>query len=592
MDFINIPRLLSSKAALNKIPFLQQLVLIPKIEQQSLILFQEFKRILNDNNENKRLDLCALVLRLSSQFQSFSVKDLRNTVQHGTIRQFNMGDFIFKEGTPVNELFFVLSGSVKTTQNLIWKKLFSADSCSNMITIYESGTFVGGDVTSLGEEKYDGWSVATAPTEILVFGREWYPKNSQRNRHFNFNHGRRESNQQHKESNLDVFDDNSSPIVESVNQESSMTKSSDDTVTLFDTNSAADLILPIVDNGDTTIIDTLPKAAITTTHAITTTTPIINNSNNLKSTLPDKEINQLSSMKNKSLTTFRLDALSPLVSVNRKTNKNRKRMNWKKQLDSSTIPESFHRPTSPFVDGWSIEDGHLPNSFELEKAAAFVKISQRASTPRTIVNNERQNIHSREGNNKNNQNKKKNNSSRDINRVLRYAKRLIRGVAYLDAQHLSLWNLGFREKCARRWTRLQNMIENVCNDDAAKQRYKEINEKIQNFAQDAVTDASRLMQRQQLLQQQQQWRQSTAPLPMWYIGDRTLYSETQWLLRTEQSNSRMIKDTLHEIWKTCVTNINSGEQSKDCDDLSPGDFYCVIQSAVSCSIYFSFFLSF
>jgi hypothetical protein len=201
----------------------------------------------------------------------------------------------------------------------------------------------------------------------------------------------------------------------------------------------------------------------------------------------------------------------------------------------------------------------LPNSSEIEKASlrsvalqnVYVQIPTtptRTSTPLSNNNN---------------------NAWANTKRVLAYAKRLIRGVAYLDAEHLSLWNLGFRNKCAQRWTTLKQMIETVCESwgPESEHKYKEIHEQIQLYAQDAVTDANRLMQRQQ-----QQQRQQQTTLPMWYIGDRTLYNKTQWMLRTEQINSRMIKNTLNDLWDICVSTLQSNEH----DDICLKDFYCVV----------------
>ena len=48
---------------------------------------------------------------------------------------------------------------------------------------------------------------------------------------------------------------------------------------------------------------------------------------------------------------------------------------------------------------------------------------------------------------------------------------------------------------------------------------------------------------------------------MWFIGDRTLYSKQQWNRRTMQSNSKMTKDLLHQLWRISVS-LSTGKKKR------------------------------
>ena len=114
MEFINLPALLSSKQAIQRLPFLKQLLLTPQIEQRSFQLKNEFIRIIQSNAANNLdYELAALVLRMAQAFKSFTVTDLRGVVEHASIHEYMPGEHIYKEGTNVDRLYFLLSGSCK-----------------------------------------------------------------------------------------------------------------------------------------------------------------------------------------------------------------------------------------------------------------------------------------------------------------------------------------------------------------------------------------------------------------------------------------------------------------------------------------------
>ena len=116
------------------------------------------------------------------------------------------------------------------------------------------------------------------------------------------------------------------------------------------------------------------------------------------------------------------------------------------------------------------------------------------------------------------------------------ATRLIQAMAFLDANYLSICNLGFRDKCARRWQQLQMSVSTLDEDACSR-----FNQDIGTIAEFAVGKAH-----QKIYELGQ-----AAVSEILAIADATLYTENQRFLREQELQRTAIKRDLAVIWD-CV----------------------------------------
>ena len=474
MEFINLPALLSSKQAIQRLPFLKQLLLTPQIEQRSFQLKNEFIRIIQSNAANNLdYELAALVLRMAQAFKSFTVTDLRGVVEHASIYEYMPGEHIYKEGTNVDRLYFLLSGSCVSRKNLMSEMvdLFAPSSNLQEQTTFSSGTFVGTAIQQ-GQPYQTTWATATMPTYVLSFPFMYIPNSITRNFLTLTANTRRRKFQ----TKLDRDISNSRPTSVLPN------------TPLHSRPTTSDQTQPYRHEVKTPI----PQLPETTMTSSTTTSEDIESSSLLhhhSSPLQPSQASQAQTIQlrsNRSTTpsatqisqSVRVAALSPIAKIRKNKQKNNER---KKILE-------INRPTSPIVEGWD----HFQESDLMQSKFIPMPTAKKTSTPTATK--------SRSG-----KTKKKHSTKNilqqpeqvvlettiddtslpvilNVNQVLGFARRLIRSVAFLDANHLSLWNLGFRQKCATRWKSLQDMMENVCETE---DNYIAMTQTVQSYAQDA-----------------------------------------------------------------------------------------------------------